>query len=261
MALTTFADGRLWGARSGTGPPWALALHGWGRDHSDLMPVLAGFDGLALDLPGFGVAPEPPSAWSSAEYAEWVAPVLEEMARGRVVVVGHSFGARVAVRLAEAAPKRVGALVLSGAPLTLAPGAAKAEPALAYRAGRALHRAGLLGEGRMEALRQRYGSEDYRKASATMRGVLVKAVAETATSAYVGPLRTWASTGGILELVWGEHDAVASLAGLREALAQPPEVPAKVTLVPGAGHLISSELAQALRAAVGRHAPLGAKVG
>jgi pimeloyl-ACP methyl ester carboxylesterase len=259
MALSTFACGRLWGARSGTGAPWALALHGWGRDHRDFAPVLAGADALALDLPGFGVAPEPPSAWSSRDYAEWVAPVLEEMAAGPVVVVGHSFGARVAVRLAELAPARVGALVLVGAPLAPAPGAGKVRPAFSYRAARALHRAGLVGEARMEELRQRHGSDDYRRASATMRGVLVKAVAETASSAYLGVLRRWVPAGGALELVWGEHDAVASLAGLLEALARPPRVPAKVTVVRGAGHLISAEVAEALRAAVLGHAPLGAR--
>ena len=90
--------------------------------------VLAGFDAVALDLPGYGVAPEPPGPWSTAEYAEWVAPVLHELGGGPVVVLGHSFGARVAVHLAaaEAAPAGRGpglrALVLTGAPLAPPPG-------------------------------------------------------------------------------------------------------------------------------------------
>ena len=37
--------------------------------------VLAGYDALALDLPGFGGAsPEPPTATGAAGYAELVAP-------------------------------------------------------------------------------------------------------------------------------------------------------------------------------------------
>ncbi len=46
---------------------------------------------------------EPPEAWSTLQYAEWVAPVLDELAGGPIVVAGHSFGGRVAVRLATGA--------------------------------------------------------------------------------------------------------------------------------------------------------------
>ena len=103
MALSTFAGGRLWGARYGTAAPWVLALHGWRRDHHDWDEVLEGLDAVALDLPGHGVAPEPPEPWSTRQYAEWVAPALRDLAGGPVVIAGHSFGARVAVQLAAAA--------------------------------------------------------------------------------------------------------------------------------------------------------------
>ena len=261
MALSTFASGRLWGARYGTGRPWVLALHGWARDHHDFDPVLSGLDAVALDLPGHGVAPEPPAAWSSTEYAQWVAPVLEELGAGPLVVVGHSFGARVAVRLTGQAPAcpgagRIAALVLVGAPMAPPPGQAARRPPLAYRAGGALRRAGLLPEARMEQLRQKYGSEDYRRASRTMRGVLVKAVAETAASAYVPSVRSWAAAGRALELVWGEQDTVTSRAGLEAALGGlPPSAPVRTTVVPAAGHLMTPPVAAEVRAAVVRHQP------
>jgi hypothetical protein len=41
--------------------------------------MLEGFDAIALDLPGFGATPAPPSASSAAEYAAAVVPVLDEM--------------------------------------------------------------------------------------------------------------------------------------------------------------------------------------
>ncbi|MGH9104974.1 MAG: alpha/beta fold hydrolase [Acidimicrobiales bacterium] len=269
MALSTFADGRLWGERFGSGPPWALALHGWGRDHRDFAPVLDGLDAIALDLPGFGLSPGPPAAWSSDDYARDLVPVLGELWDGPLVVVGHSFGARVAVRLAAlgagpglgpglgaGAASRISALVLAGAPLAPPPGRAAPRPALAFRAGRALYRAGLVPERRMEALRNKYGSEDYREARGALRGVLVGAVAETAAGAYARPLAGWLATGGrTLELVWGERDEVASLEGARAALAGRSQVEAKVTVVPGAGHLITKDLAGQLRDALLRHAP------
>ena len=122
--LTSFAGARLFGQRYGTGTPWVLALHGWRRDHADFDAVLAGsgIDAVALDLPGFGSAPVPDRAWGSAEYAEAIAPVLGEMER-EVVVLGHSFGGRVAIYLARSHPDRVKGLVLSGAPLHRPPGA------------------------------------------------------------------------------------------------------------------------------------------
>jgi len=257
MALSTFAGGRLWGARYGTGGPWVLALHGWGRDHHDFDEILNGLDALALDLPGHGVAPEPPEPWSTLEYAEWVAPVLDEMGSGPVVVAGHSFGARVAVQLAIAAEGawqgRTGALVLIGAPLAPPPGKSLSRPSFAYRAGRALHRAGLVSEERMEQLRRQHGSSDYRRASPAMRGVLVRAVSETAKAAYMPPLRAWAGAGKPVELVWGEGDQEASLAGVRAGLDGVSS--ARVTVVPGAGHLIGPQLANEVRAAVLRHRP------
>ena len=191
MALSTFGRGRLWGARYGTGEPWVLALHGWGRDHHDFDPVLAGLDAVALDLPGHGVAPEPPAPWSTSEYAQWVAPALDDLGAGPVVVVGHSFGARVAVRLVEATPpvprrrarRRPGA---GGRPAGAAP---RARPCAGRRSstgpGGRCTGPGSSPKHRMERLRQKYGSEDYRRASQIMRGVLVKAVAETAQAAYV----------------------------------------------------------------------------
>jgi pimeloyl-ACP methyl ester carboxylesterase len=238
-----------------------LALHGWGRDHHDFDPVLAGLDAVALDLPGHGVAPEPPAPWSTSEYAQWVAPALDDLDAGPVVLVGHSFGARLAVRLVGDAAVypgagRIAALVLVGAPLAPPPGQAVRRSSLVFRAGRALHRAGLVSEDRMERLRQKYGSEDYRRASQIMRGVLVKAVAETAQGAYVPPLRSWASAGRALELFWGEHDTVTSLAGGKAALeGLPASAPVHITVVPGAGHLMTPPLAAEVRAALLRHQP------
>jgi pimeloyl-ACP methyl ester carboxylesterase len=307
MALSTFAGGRLWGARYGTATPWVLALHGWRRDHHDWDEVLEGLDAVALDLPGHGVAPEPPEPWSTRQYADWVAPVLRDLAGGPVVVAGHSFGARVAVQLA--APWRedgedgtdaasitaasmgaasmgaasmgaasmgaasmgaasmgaasmgaasmgaanIAALVLVAAPLAPAPGAGAPRSSLVYRAGRMLNRVGFVPDHRMEQLRRKHGSDDYRQASPVMRGVLVRAVNETARAAYMPPLRTWAAAGRPVDLVWGERDAQASFAGVSSRLGDIES--ATATVVPGAGHLMMGDLAKEVRAALLRHQP------
>ncbi|HEX2403367.1 MAG TPA: alpha/beta hydrolase, partial [Acidimicrobiia bacterium] len=130
MALRALSDGALFAEAYGDGPPRVLALHGWGRRGSDFAPSLADFDALAVDLPGFGATPAPEDVLGAEGYARLVAPVLDGF-EAPPVVVGHSFGGRIAVCLAAANPDRVGSLLISGAPLVrLAPGR---KPSATYR--------------------------------------------------------------------------------------------------------------------------------
>lgn len=242
--LKAFADGRVLGAAHGSPPARVLALHGWGRTHRDFDGVVAGFDAVAVDLPGFGASPPPPEPWGAAGYAEAVAPVLEDGDEGGMVLVCHSFGGRVGVHLATTHPSRVRALVLAGVPLVRPPGVARRRPPWRFRAGRWLHRRGVLPDARMEALRQRYGSADYRAAHGVMRAVHVRAVNET----YEDELRAVRCP---VELVWGEDDADVPVAVAEAAAALVAD--ARVTLVPGAGHDVPRTAPEALRAAVERH--------
>ena len=243
--LKTFAGGRLFGECYGQGAAWVLALHGWMRSHRDFDEVLEGVEAIAVDLPGFGAAPAPPEGWSTAEYADWVAPVLDELAP-RPVVLGHSFGGRVAAQLAARHPDRIGALVLSGVPHLVADGRPGQKPPPGFRLGKALYRRGLIGQDRMEAMRRRYGSADYRAAEGVMRDVLVKAVNETygqQLSAYPGPI----------DLVWGQDDDQAPLAEAAAAVEECAD--GRLVTLPGVGHLTPRQAPAALRAAILRHRP------
>lgn len=237
--LKAFAGGRLFGSLHGTPPPGVVALHGWARTHRDFDATLAGLDALALDLPGFGATPPPPEPWGAAAYAAAVAEAIEAPA----VVVGHSFGGRVAVHLAVARPDLVRALVLTGVPLLRPPGAMRRKPALSFRVARALHRRGLVGDARMEAMRQRYGSADYRAAQGVMRAVHVTAVNET----YEDELRALRCP---VELVWGADDADVPVSVAHAAVEVIAD--ARLTLLPGVGHLVPTTAPDALRAAIQR---------
>lgn len=248
--LQTFADGRLFGGRTGDGPPRVLALHGWGRTHADFDAMLhpAGgapaIDALALDLPGFGATPAPEEAWGAADYAARVAEVLPEM-QAPVVVVGHSFGGRVALHLAASRPDAVHALVLAAAPvLRLRP---PRRPAPAYRLVRALHRVGIVSDERLERARRRYGSEDYRSAAGIMRRVHGRAVGETDEAQLDALTRP-------VTLVWGDDDTAVPLEVARLALARlraaPTAADAELIVVAGAGHLVPLRAPDELRRAV-----------
>ncbi|MEZ5263107.1 MAG: alpha/beta fold hydrolase [Acidimicrobiales bacterium] len=79
-----------------------------------------GYRVLAPSLPGFGgTAAVPPAEADLAGYAAWVAEFLDDVAvADPVFVIGHSFGAGVAVQLAHDFPERVGYLVLLDSPGT-----------------------------------------------------------------------------------------------------------------------------------------------
>lgn len=242
----------LYGETWGEGPPAVLALHGWRRSYGDfaasLGPSAPGgpLATLAPDLPGFGATPAPPVAWGSPEYAAAMARLLEDTAGPGpgtgFVVVGHSLGGRIAVRLAAARPDLVGALVLTGAPVVARPGPSR-RPPLAFRTARVLHRAHLVGEARMERARQRHGSADYRAAQGVMREVLVRLVNERYDDA-VSQLRC------PVELVWGDDDTEAPLESARALAAAIPQ--AHLTVCPGAGHLLPLTRPDELRGAVER---------
>jgi len=223
--LQAAASGLVFVERSGEEPPQVIGLHGWGRSRTDLLPALRGFSYASLDLPGFGHAPEPTAGMGSREYADVCRDAITELTAEPVVLVGHSFGGRVAVCLAARYPGLVSGLVLTGVPLIRQQTAST--PKLAYRVGRSLHRRGLLSETRMEALRQKYGSADYRNASPVMRSVLVTVVAES----YDDELRALQCP---TTLVWGAHDTVVPLAVAHAAVAVRPN--ATLTVVDDADH-------------------------
>ncbi len=73
---------------------------------------------LAIDRPGSGYSLRTPGASASlSAQADVLAALIEKLDLGRVLVVGHSLGGAVALRLAQRHPERVAGLALV-APLT-----------------------------------------------------------------------------------------------------------------------------------------------
>jgi pimeloyl-ACP methyl ester carboxylesterase len=250
--LRSFAGGDLFGDQWGSGPPRVLALHGWRRTHDDFAGVIGPSsaegicDGIAVDLPGFGATPPPPEAWGSADYAALVARMLEGGGQGSpdapVVVLGHSFGGRVAVHLAASRPDLVRALVLTAAPIAR-PGGATRKPPLPFRLVRSMSRVHLVPESTLERARNKYGSPDYLAARGVMRQVLVRLLAERYDE-QLAALRCG------VELVWGDDDKEVPLSVAEAVVSAVPG--AALTVCRGAGHLTPLTVPDSLRQAVER---------
>ncbi len=232
--LTALDDGALLAEKTGQSPATVVALHGWGRSGADFAQIVSGLDALAIHLPGFGITPEPATAWGSEHYADAVARALAGSAP--VVVVGHSFGGRVAVRLAAKHPELVSAVVLTGVPLVRLTAAPK--PPLMFRLIRALARAGIIPQGVLEKQRHQRGSADYRAARGVMRDVLVRVIGED----YRDDL---ARITVPVRMVWGENDTAAPAdAGVAASALI---AGATFRTVAGAGHLLEGSLEQEVR--------------
>lgn len=119
------ADKRTWVADrpagysvAGAGMP-VLFLHGWAlgqHTYRRVIQQIAAKDCwvIAPSMPGFGdTAPLADDDFSLTGYAAWLVALLDSLeVSERVVVVGHSFGGGVAIRLAHDYPARVRSLVL-----------------------------------------------------------------------------------------------------------------------------------------------------
>lgn len=237
MALRSLLDGALFAEVYGDGSPRVLALHGWGRRGADFRQSLHDLPALAPDLPGFGASPAPDFVIGAEGYADIVAQILDVF-DGPPVLVGHSFGGRVAVCLAAKMPERVGPLVLTGVPLVRR---APKPPSTGYRIIRKLNEFGLFSDDRLEAERQKRGSADYRAANGVMREILVKVVNES----YEDQLKQIASP---VKLIWGENDKEVSVTTARVAERFLPD--SELNILEGVGHHVPLEAPDDLRLAI-----------
>jgi pimeloyl-ACP methyl ester carboxylesterase len=178
----------------GSKGPTVVLLHGWGRSGEALRPLgeLLASDCkvVILDLPGFGRSPLPFEAsndgggWGTLEYSERVKVFLDQAGIKQCVLVGHSFGGRLSVRLAAKYPEIVKGLVLVGSHGLKRKRSPQDE--IRVRAIKALVNAAKMIDGatgsRLFAhyLAPKFGSRDY-NAAGDLKKTLVKTVNEDLT--------------------------------------------------------------------------------
>jgi pimeloyl-ACP methyl ester carboxylesterase len=105
-----------------------VILHGWGHSASHWRQVAQLWrdrEVISIDLPGFGCEPLHAGDWGIPEYARWVEAKLtarmSTMQEKRFILLGHSFGGRVAAEIASRQPSWLSHLVLVGAPCLYRP--------------------------------------------------------------------------------------------------------------------------------------------
>ena len=98
-----------------------IILHGWGLSGKKFSPLVAalkkkGYTVFAPDLPGFGSSAVPSHPYDLSDYAIFLQSFCEKNKLKKPILIGHSFGGRVALRYTAAHDTDVTAMILSGTP-------------------------------------------------------------------------------------------------------------------------------------------------
>lgn len=177
--------------------PKICFLHGWGRDSSDFNLIANEFDSISIDLPGFGKSLEPETSFTPKEYAIYLEKIMPNSVE---VIVGHSFGGRIALYLTEIRDFKK--LVLIGVPLIKSNN--QKNSFSIFKVYKFLFNLGLISENFIEKIKKKLGSIDYQNSSGIMRDILVKAVNDN-----LDPVLS--SLNINTELIWGENDKEVSV--------------------------------------------------
>ncbi len=182
-----------------------VLLHGWGQNIKMMDPIGQNlsdeFRITILDFPGFGSSETPEFAYTINDYTESLHEFLESVKVENPILIGHSFGGRVAINYASL--YKVEKLVLFGSPFMV-----REKKGLKVKILKGLKKVKFLEE-IAENMKKYIGSNDYRAANGVMREILVKVV-NTDLTENVKKIKVPTL------LIWGEQDEAVPVAEAKE---------------------------------------------
>ncbi len=222
---------------TGGGRDTVVILQGWGTRLEVYDSVAAAINGkyrvVQLDFPGFGESDEPREAWAVEDYADFFIRFMESLGIKKAVLVGHSYGGRVIIKLAarKELPFTIDRIVLiDSAGILPKKSFAQKVRIQKYKILKKIVNVKLIYRicpNLIDEWKSRQGSADYRNASPMMRQCLVKAVNEDLT--------------GLLPeikpetlLIWGDLDTATPIT---DAHIMEEKIPnAGLAVIKGTGH-------------------------
>lgn len=150
-----------------------VLLHGWGQNIEMMRPIgdrlARSFNIVIVDLPGFGKSSEPTKVWTIYDYASCINELLNRLNVKKPILIGHSFGGKIA--LAYATKYETSKLVLLASPFRKIMN----KDSFKTKLLKGLKKIPLLNK--LEGYAKKHmGSVDYRNASPMMRNILVEHV-------------------------------------------------------------------------------------
>ena len=193
-----FINYNQYGNKSGKN---VVLLHGWGQNTEMMDPIGKGLEKnfyiTNIDLPGFGKSSEPTYGYTVYDYYEVIDKLLTKLKIKNPIIIGHSFGGKIAI--IYAAKKKVDKLILLASPFRRS---AK-KNSVKVKILKFLKKVPVVKE--LESyMKTKIGSTDYRNATPMMRTILVNTVNEDVCE-YLKKID--AST----LLIWGDKDTAVSV--------------------------------------------------
>lgn len=165
----------------GEGNPAIVFLHGWGLTGSSFDGVINRLTHnqtiLKLDFFSFGKSDVPEDWFDTYEYAYSVFLLLSELGLKEVVLVGHSFGGRIAIILSSIFDIRVSTIVLTSSAGLNRFSLIKSIKISYYKFIKILVKKNILSSNRLH----KFGSDDYKKLDNVTRKVFIKVVNQDLT--------------------------------------------------------------------------------
>ncbi len=200
--------------------PKVCFLHGWGTSGKDFSKIDPYFESITIDIPGFGKSVPFTISFSPKKYAEYLYKLIPDSVE---IVVGHSFGGRIAAHLSQL--KNYEKIVIIASPLIKIKNSKKSISF--FNIFKIMNKLNLLSDNRLDSMRNKYGSEDYRKASKVLKDTLVMAVNDDLSS--ILP-----SINTKVELIYGQDDLVVPV---KVGLDSNNIIPnSELTIIPNEGH-------------------------
>lgn len=202
---------------------WASSKEVWGNAMINLSQF--GHDVYSLDLPGFGKTQSPTNPWSTNDYAEFVCHFLQKLNLNNIVLIGHSFGGRVALVLAANQKISIKKLVLVDSAGFYTGSGIKKFMAYASKLVHPLFRLPSLRPARKKIYRI-FGAEDY-VSTPELNDTFVKVISED-----LGYLLPKITTKTLI--VWGSLDVATPISFAKEFNKK--IISSKLIILPKAGH-------------------------
>lgn len=170
-------DGKMYYEIIGEGKP-VLFLHGWGQSLNTFKKVSEilkdDFQIILLDFLGFGMSDSLEEVISLNNYVTHIESFIKFLKIQSPIIVGHSFGGRVAIKYT--AMNRVDKLILVDSAGIREKKLKKTIKIYKYKLLKRLYY--IFSKEKYFELTKNSGSQDFRKASPVMKGVLIKVVNE-----------------------------------------------------------------------------------
>lgn len=97
----TLKEGKMYYKITGQGVP-VIFLHGWGEDSSTFDEInIEGIQKIAVDFLGFGKSDDPIHPLYTIDYLYHIYTLVNELNIKDPIILGHSFGGRIAIKYAS----------------------------------------------------------------------------------------------------------------------------------------------------------------